>query len=194
MRKVVVTNHVTLDGVMQSPGGREEDTRGGFEHGGWAAPYGDEVMGQVMAQGMASTGALILGRKTYEHFYSFWPHQTDNPYTEKLNNTEKYVASRTLSEPLPWMNSTLLKGDAADAVAALKAEAPDGQLAILGSGELIHSLMQRGLIDEFLLTIHPLVLGSGRRLFRDGGPYAKLKLVDSRPTTTGVVIATYQTA
>jgi dihydrofolate reductase len=191
MSRLVVVDHVTLDGVMQAPGGREEDTRGGFEHGGWAAPYGDEVMGGVMARHMASGRALILGRRTYEHFYSFWPHQTDNPYTDVLNDTQKYVASRTLSEPLPWMNSTLLGGDVADAVAGLKEE-PGGDLVILGSGDLIQTLLQRRLIDEFLLTIHPLVLGSGRRLFLDGGPYAKLKLVDCRPTTTGVIIATYQ--
>jgi dihydrofolate reductase len=193
MSKIVVTSHVTLDGVVQSPASPDEDTRDGFERGGWAAPYGDEVMGEVMAAGMASTRALILGRRTYEHFYSFWPHQTDNPYTEVLNNTQKYVASRTLSEPLPWMNSTLLGGDVGDAVAKLKQE-PGGDLVILGSGDLIQTLLQRDLIDEFLLTIHPLVLGSGHRLFRDGGPYAKLKLVDSKPTTTGVMIATYQRA
>jgi dihydrofolate reductase len=122
---------------------------------------------------------------------SFWPRQKDNPYTEVLNNAQKYVASRTLTGPLPWMNSTLLEGDAAEAVARLK-QRPGKALAVLGSGDLIQSLMQHELVDEFLLTIHPIVVGSGRRLFRDGGALARLKLVDCKPTTTGVIVATYQ--
>ncbi|MGH2518004.1 MAG: dihydrofolate reductase family protein [Ktedonobacterales bacterium] len=193
MRKIVVTNHVTLDGVMQAPGRPDEDTRGGFAHGGWAQPYGDAVMGNVMGERMAQGGALLLGRRTYEDFYSVWPNQTDNPYTEVLNNTQKYVASTTLAEPLPWSNSTLLSGDAAEAVARLK-EQPGKDIVILGSGALIQSLLRRNLIDEYLLTIHPLVLGSGRRLFPDGGAFAALRLVDSKTTTTGVVIAIYQPA
>jgi dihydrofolate reductase len=192
MGRIVVTNHLTLDGVMQSPGGRDEDRRGGFEHGGWAVPYGDEVMGAEMAKGMAGEGSLLLGRFTYEAFAAFWPHQTDgNPYTDVLNRTQKYVASTTLEEPLPWENSKLLRGDVPEAVGALKAEL-DHDLGILGSGELIRSLMPHGLIDEYLLTIHPLVLGQGRRLFGEGGPYAPLTLVDTKPTTTGVVIARYR--
>jgi dihydrofolate reductase len=191
MSTIVVTNHVTLDGVMQSPASPDEDTRGGFTHGGWAAPYQDEVIFAKMAEGMARPGALLLGRRTYEHFAAFWPTQTDNPYTEVLNNTQKYVASRTLSEPLPWQNSTLLQGDAADAVAELKASR-DGYLNILGSGDLIASLLPRGLIDEWLLTIHPLVLGSGRRLFPDGSPHTSLELTEVKPATTGVLIATYR--
>jgi dihydrofolate reductase len=111
MSKIVVTNHLTLDGVMQAPAGPDEDRRGGFEHGGWATPNNDEVMGRVMGEGMSQGGALLLGRWTYEAFYAFWPHQKDNPYTEVLNNSQKYVASTTLTEPLPWMNSTLLEGD-----------------------------------------------------------------------------------
>jgi len=140
---------------------------------------------------MSRPGELLLGRRTYENFAAFWPHQEDNPYTERLNASQKYVASTTLEEPLPWQNSTLLQGDAADAVAELKAQ-PGKDLTILGSGALIRSLMRRSLIDELLLTIHPLVLGSGRRLFADDGTYAALKLVDSKPTTTGVIIATYR--
>jgi dihydrofolate reductase len=182
---------MTLDGVMQSPGGPEEDPRGGFEHGGWAAPNTDDVMGRKMGEGMSQGGALLLGRLTYEFFYSYWPEQKDNPYTDVLNNTQKYVASRTLTEPLPWENSTLLEGDAADAVAELK-EQPGKNLVVLGSGELIQSLRRRGLIDEYILMIHPLVLGSGRRLFPEGSPYGGLQLVDSLTTTTGVVIATYR--
>jgi dihydrofolate reductase len=191
MSRVVVIHHVTLDGVMQAPGGPDEDPRGGFQHGGWAVPNNDEVMGRVMAEGMAEGGPLLLGRRTYENFYAFWPKQQDNPFTEVLNNAQKYVASTTLQEPLPWQHSTLLKGDAAAAVAELK-EQPGKDIGILGSGVLIQSLMRRDLIDEYLLMIHPLILGSGRRLFPDGSPYAALRLVDSLTTTTGVVIATYR--
>jgi len=197
MSKVVVTNNVTLDGVMQAPARPDEDTRGGFTHGGWAIPYNDSVMASVMAErmaeGMSRGGALLLGRRTYEDFYAVWPKRTDNPYTEVLNNSQKYVASTTLQEPLPWRNSTLLKGDAAEAVARLK-EQSDKDLGILGSGELIQSLMRHNLIDEYVLLIFPLVLGSGRRLFRDGGVPATLRLVNSVTTTTGVIIATYQPA
>jgi dihydrofolate reductase len=193
MSRVVVINHVTLDGVMQAPGRPDEDQRGGFEHGGWAQPYNDEVMGRVLGARMAQGGPLLLGRRTYEDFAGFWPMQKDNPYTEVLDNTQKYVASRTLNEPLPWRNSTLLPGDAAEAVAVLK-EQSEQDIGVLGSGALLQSLMRRNLVDEFLLLIHPLVLGSGRRLFPDGGPRAALRLADSVTTTTGVVIATYQPA
>jgi dihydrofolate reductase len=191
MSKIVVINHLTLDGVMQAPGRPDEDPRGGFEHGGWAIPRNDEVMGRVMGEGMGRGGSLLLGRFTYEAFYAFWPHQTDNPYTEVLNSTQKFVASTTLSEPLPWMNSTLLEGDIAEAVGKLK-DQTGKDIVVLGSGELIQSLMQHDLVDEYLLMIHPVVLGSGRRLFRDGAPPADLRLVDSVTTTTGVVIARYQ--
>jgi dihydrofolate reductase len=191
MRTLTVFNSLTLDGVMQAPGRTDEDTRGGFAHGGWAAPYMDEVMGRVAAEGMAGQGALLLGRRTYQDFHSFWPHQTDNPFTEVLDSTRKYVASTTLAEPLPWRNSTLLEGDAAEAVARLK-EQPGEDLTVLGSGELVQSLRRHDLVDRYVLLLHPLVLGSGRRLFPDGGPAATLRLVDSVPTTTGVIIATYQ--
>jgi dihydrofolate reductase len=191
--KVVVVNNVTLDGVMQAPARPDEDTRGGFTHGGWAAPYTDAVMGQTMAEGMTTSGALLLGRRTYEDFYAVWPNRTDNPYTEVLNNAQKYVASTTLTEPLPWQNSTLLKGDVAEAVASLKQQ-PGKDIVILGSGELIQALMRRNLIDEFVLLIFPLALGSGRRLFIDGGVFATLRLTNTVTTTTGVVIATYQVA
>jgi dihydrofolate reductase len=187
MSRISVVNHVTLDGVMQAPGRPGEDTRGGFEHGGWAVPYFDEVLGRAMGERMTSDGAMLLGRRTYEDFAGFWPKQTDNPFTPVLNQRRKYVASTTLTEPLAWENSTLLTGDVGDAVAAL-----DVDLTVLGSGELIRALMQRDLIDEFVLTIHPLVLGTGRRLFADGGPPATLELVGATPTTTGVVITTYR--
>jgi dihydrofolate reductase len=190
MSKVVVFTNLTLDGVMQAPGRPDEDRRGGFEHGGWATPYATM---EAAEESMAYTGALLLGRRTYEDFYAVWPNRTDNPFTAVLNNTQKYVASTTLEEPLSWSNSTLLKGDAAEALARLKQE-PGKHLVVLGSGELIQSLMRRNLVDEYVLLIHPLVLGSGRRLFTDDGAFAALRLVDTRTTTTGVVIATYQPA
>lgn len=176
---------------MQAPGRADEDNRDGFSRGGWAAPYNDAVMGQVMGAGMAQTGALLLGRRTYEDFASVWPQRKDNPFSEVLDNTTKYVASTTLTEPLPWKNSILLSGDAADAVADLRAR-PGRDLVILGSGALIQSLQRRGLIDSYVLLIHPLVLGSGRRLFPDRTWPADLRLLDSVATTTGVVIATYK--
>jgi dihydrofolate reductase len=194
MRTITVTNNLTIDGVMQAPGGVDEDCRDDFAYGGWAVPYNDPVKGRIMAEGMAKRGALLFGRRTYEHFFKVWPGRTDNPFTEVLDNTQKYVASRTLEEPLPWKNSTLLRGDAHDAVAKLKQE-PGVDLVILGSGELIRSLMRRNLIDRFILIIHPLVLGTGRRMFADdGGAFAKFRLTDSVPTTTGAIITTYDLA
>ena len=192
MTRLVVFMNLTLDGVMQAPGRPDEDVRGGFAHGGWAIPYADPTMGKVAAESMATTGALLFGRRTYEDFYAVWPNRKDNPFTEVLNNTKKYVASTTLKEPLPWSNSTLLKGDAAKAVAELKAQ-PGKDIVVLGSGALLQSLMLHQLIDEYVLQIHPLVLGSGSRLFNDG-PFATLRLVGTTTTTTGVVIATYQPA
>jgi dihydrofolate reductase len=193
MGRVVVFESLTLDGVMQAPGRPDEDVRGGFQHGGWAGPYVDEVMLGVAAEGMSKGGALLFGRRTYEDFYSVWPNQTDNPFTEVLNNSQKYVASSTLEEPLPWANSTLLGGDVAEAVERVKAQL-EKDLVVLGSGELVQTLMRHDLVDEYLLQIYPLVLGTGRRLFRDGSPVTAMKLVDTRTTTTGVVIATYRPA
>lgn len=187
MSKVVVFTNVTLDGVMQAPGHPDEDRRGGFEHGGWAAPY---AAMESTGNNIANT-SLLLGRRTYENFYAFWPNQTDNPFTEILNNMQKYIASNTLEEPLAWNNSTLLQGDAAEAVTRLKAEL-DKDLLILGSGELIQSLMKHNLVDEYVLHIHPLVLGVGRRLLPDSCAFAALQLVGAKTTPTGVVVATYQ--
>lgn len=193
MSKLVVNENLTLDGVMQSPADPDEDRRDGFERGGWAPPYFDQVMGDAAAEGMAKEGAMLFGRRTFEQFASFWPTQPDdNPFAAVLNNRQKYVASRTLEEPLSWANSTLLRGDATEAVAELKEQGTD--FVVLGSGELVRSLMQANLVDEYVLLIHPLVLGSGRRLFVDDGPSASLRLVDTKTTTTGVVIATYQPA
>jgi dihydrofolate reductase len=191
MSKIIVFNNVTLDGVMQAPGRPDEDTRGGFKYGGWALPYADPAIGKAAGESMATTGGLLFGRRTYEDFYSVWPNRKDNPFTDVLNNTQKYVASTTLKEPLLWMNSILLKGDVPQAVATLKAQ-PGRDLVILGSGELIQTLMRHNLVDQYMLLIHPLVLGSGRHLFRDSGTPATLRLVDSKSTGTGVVIATYE--
>jgi dihydrofolate reductase len=193
MSKIVVMENVSLDGVMQAPGRADEDTHGGFAHGGWALPYNDAVKGRIMGAGMANVGSLLFGRLTYEDFYRVWPNRTDNPFTAVLDNAQKYVASRTLTEPLPWQNSTLLRGEAADTVARLKKQAGK-DILIMGSGELVRSLIGHQLIDVFKLLIHPLVLGSGRRLFPDEGSLAALRLVDSVTTTTGVVIATYEPA
>ena len=151
-------------------------------------------MAEAAGEGMASGAAMLFGRRTYEDFAKVWPNMPDdNPFTAVLNNSTKYVASRTLKEPLSWNNSQLLAGDAADAVAALKEE-PGKDMVVLGSGDLIQSLMRRNLVDEYRLLIHPLILGSGRRLFLDGGRLTRLRLVDTKTTTTGVLIATYQPA
>jgi dihydrofolate reductase len=188
--RVVVMNHVSLDGVMQAPGRADEDTRGGFAHGGWAGAYMDDVLLSALGERRAESGGVVLGRRSYEDMLGYWNTQ-DGPFKTALNSASKYIASRTLRSPLPWPNSTLLEGDAADAVAELK-KRPGNDLGIMGSGELIASLQPRGLIDEFMLMIYPLVLGSGRRLFREGTPMSRLELMDATTTTTGVVIATYR--
>jgi dihydrofolate reductase len=192
MGKVVVVQNVSLDGVIQAPGGADEDRRGDFPYGGWARPYADRVMAETMGRGMAEDGAMLFGRRTYEQFHGFWSTQTDgNPYTEVLNRKRKYVASRSLTGPLPWVNSTALTGDVMAEVADLKRAPAD--LTVLGSGALVRSLAVAGLIDEYVLSIHPLTLGTGTTLFPDGR-YATLELIDSVPTTTGVIIARYRPA
>jgi len=188
MSNIVACINVTLDGVMQAPGRTDEDVRDGFTHGGWAAPYA--AMAQA-GEVFGNTGALLLGRRTYEDFYKVWPKRTDSPFTPWLNSIPKYVASRTLAEPLPWVNSTLLRGDAATSVRALKQQ-PGKDLLIMGSGELVRALMRAALIDVYVLLIHPLVLGSGRRLFAGDGVLAKLALANSTTTPSGVIIATYR--
>lgn len=192
MRRISVTVSLTLDGVMQAPGRPDEDVRGGFQRGGWANGYNDEVMSRAMAEGMSQQNELLFGRRTYEDFFSVWPNRTDNPFTAVLDRTEKYVASRTMSEPLPWQNSTLLAGDAAQSVTDLKRR-PGPDLTVLGSGDLIRTLRRAGLVDEYTLLIHPLLLGAGTRLFPDGPP-SDLQLLKCLTTTTGVIIATYQQA
>jgi dihydrofolate reductase len=191
-RRVIVNNNVTLDGVMQAPARPDEDTRGGFTHGGWATPYFDDFMAREASVGMDGGTEFLIGRRTYEDFAAVWPTMpADNPFTKVMNESTKHVVSTTLREPLDWANSKLIDGDAATAVAALKAEAgPD--LVILGSGELVRSLMDEDLIDEYRLLIHPLVLGEGIKLFTDDQDFKKLQLADAKPTTTGVIIASYQ--
>jgi len=192
MGKITVINNISLDGVMQAPAAADEDTRGGFTHGGWTKPYQDEVMGKKMGEMMASgkdSGSMLFGRRTYEHLFSVWANKSDNPFSEHLNKIQKYVASTTLKEPLPWQNSTLLNGDVTGAIENLKS-GENKNLAILGSGELIKSLIESNLIDEFVLLIFPVVLGTGRRLFPQN--YFKLQLVENIKTTAGVIIATYK--
>jgi dihydrofolate reductase len=191
VRRVIINEQLTLDGVMQGPGAPDEDTSGGFEHGGWAMPYFDEAMGEAAGEGMGSAGGLLLGRKTYEIFAAYWPKQGDDvPFASFLNRVPKYIASRTLREPLEWNNSHLLKGDVADAVRRLKEE-DGGDLVVLGSGDLAQTLIDEGLIDVYDLWIDPIVLGTGKRLFREGVPKTRLKLVGSKTSTTGVAMLTY---
>lgn len=192
MGRIIVNMSLTLDGVIQAPGRSDEDTRDGFSFGGWALQYFDPIMFSPPADGKMPD--MLFGRRTYEDFYKVWPNRDDgNPFTAVLNNSQKYVASNTLQEPLPWMNSTLLKGDVPAAIAAVKQQA-ENNLVILGSGELIQSLLPHNVIDEFVLSIHPLILGTGRRLFPDGSPFAALKLVETKIASTGVIIATYHPA
>lgn len=192
MRKVIVSEFLTVDGVMQAPGDTDEDRREGFEHGGWQAPYFDEVMGNAVSEGIDAADGLLLGRRTYDLFAAFWPNQPDD-FAGTMNGIPKFVASRTLEEPLKWENSTLLKGDAAKAVATLK-EQSGGNLLVIGSGDFAQTLMQNGLVDEYQLMVHPVVLGSGARLFREETPRIALRLTDSKTTGTGALILTYQPA
>ena len=191
--RIVVINHVTLDGVMQGPGGLDEDTRDGFDQGGWAATEigsPDPAIAAAMGARMAESDGLLLGRRTYEDLLAIWNEQ-GGPFKDALNNAQKYVASTTLTEPLAWPNSTLVT-DVVAGVAELRAR-PGRELHILGSGDLLRTLLPHGLVDELLLMIHPVVLGRGHRLFPDGTPVS-LDLVDATVTPSGVVITTYRTA
>jgi len=194
MRKLAINTFLTLDGVMQAPGGPEEDPTGGFTQGGWSFGYWDDAMGQRMGESMARGFDLLLGRRTYEIFAAHWPHvsEAEDPGAAALNKAKKYVASRTL-ERVDWTNSTLLEGDVATAVAKLKAQ--DGpEIQVHGSANLIQTLIKHGLIDEYRLWIFPVVVGRGKRLFADGVVPAGLELLDSKTSTTGVVMATYAPA
>ncbi len=192
MRKLVVSTFITLDGVMQAPGGTEEDPSGGFAYGGWSFNYWDDMMGQVMGEFMAKPSELLLGRKTYEIFAAHWPYIKDDPVADKLNSVKKYVVSRTLDEA-SWNNSTLVTGDVAQAVRSLK-EQKGHEIQVHGSGNLIQTLLKHDLIDEFRLWIFPVTVGKGKRLFGEGTQPAGLKLIDSKTSTTGVIIATYEPA
>jgi dihydrofolate reductase len=195
MRKVIVNEFMSLDGIVQAPGGEDEDTTGGFEHGGWHMRYMEEPAQKRVLEGIVEAGGFILGRRTYEIFAAYWPNapEEEQVIAEPLNTKPKYVASRTLSDPLEWQNSTVLQGDVPEAVTALKQE--DGaDLHVIGSTELVQTLIEHDLVDEFRLMIDPVVLGGGKRIFRDDGAFRPLRLVDSLVTTTGAIIATYAPA
>jgi len=193
VRTLAVIESVTLDGVMQGLGSPDEDRDDGFEYGGWGAPYGDEVLGEKAAEGMPQTTAYLFGRKTYEHMAAHWPHEPDeNPIAAHLNATPKYVVTRTLTS-LDWAGSHVLDGDVVESVNELKAQG-DGTISVLGSGVLVQTLIENDQVDEYLLVLHPLVLGAGKRLFGRTPRPLPMRLVDCTPTTTGVVLLTYRPA
>lgn len=194
MRKVIVGTFLTLDGVYQAPGSPEEDTEGGFQHGGWQGPYFDPDAGRFISEAYAATGAMLLGRVTYQIFAAYWPSAPeDDPLAKQMNSMPKYVVSTTLNE-VKWNNSRLIKENVAEQVAELKRQPGSGNLAVVGSGKLAQTLMQHNLIDEYELWVHPAVLGSGKRLFGNGIPKTDLRLVGTKTTGSGIVILTYQPA
>jgi dihydrofolate reductase len=195
MRKVVVNEWMTLDGVVQAPGAADEDTSGGFTHGGWHMPYFDDLSRNWVVEGYAGAGGFLLGRRTYELLASYWPHASEEEQViaAPLNSLPKYVASTTLEDPLEWEHSTVLRGDVAEAVSALKKE-DGGDLHVIGSPAFVQTLIEHDLADEFRVMIDPLVVGGGKRLFRDSGALRPLRLVESQVTTTGAILATYATA
>jgi dihydrofolate reductase len=192
MRQLIAQTFLTLDGVMQAPGGPEEDDSGGFAHGGWSVSYWDEQMGQVMGEATSKPFAMVLGRKTYDIMAAYWPHASEEEGASTFNEATKYVASRSRPR-LEWSHSVPIEGDAAEGIEALKQE--DGpELQVHGSGNLIQTLLRHSLVDEYRLWIFPLVIGSGKRLFAEGTVPSGLKLLDSRTSTTGVVMGTYEPA
>ncbi|HET7034836.1 MAG TPA: dihydrofolate reductase family protein [Thermomicrobiaceae bacterium] len=195
MRDIIISTFVTLDGIMQAPGGPEEDPSGGFAHGGWSVGYWDDAIGQAMAESMGKPFDLLLGRKTYEIFAAYWPHATAEEGAEQLNNARKYVVSTTLDRA-SWQNSVLIsprERDVPDQIRRLK-EQEGPEIQVHGSSRLIQTLIQHDLIDRYFLKIFPVLLGTGKRLFGDGSNPAGLRLLDSRTSTTGVIIATYERA
>jgi dihydrofolate reductase len=195
MRKVIVTEWMSLDGVVQAPGAADEDTTGGFQYGGWHLPYFDDLSMSWVVETLTAAGGFLLGRRTYECFAAHWPNASEEEQVvaEPLNTRPKYVASRTLTEPLAWQNSTVLQGDLAEAVAALK-QADGGDLLVIGSTQLVQMLIEHDLVDEFRVMIDPLLVGGGKRIFRDDGVLRPLRLVDHKVTTTGAIVATYAPA
>ncbi len=193
MRKLAVVEFVTLDGVMQGLGGADEDLHDGFDYGGWSAPYGDEVLARQAGDGVGQTTAYLFGRRTYEHMAAHWPNEpADNPMAASLNATPKYVATRTLRQrDVGWANCHVIQGDVIEAVRGLKSEG-DGFVTVLGSGVFVQTLIDNDLIDTYRIMLHPLVLGSGKRLFRDYRHPFRLRLADCTPTTTGVLLLTYE--
>ena len=191
MREVIVSEFLTLDGVMQAPGLPDEDRSGGFEHGGWQVWLMDGEAGTLVTEGLKATGALLLGRVTYEIFAGFWPAApADDPIAQTINGLPKYVASTTLVEPLPWANSHVIR-DVAQQVARLKEE-DGGGIRVIGSGALVQTLMEHDLVDRYELLIYGIVLGTGKRLFREGSPRTSLRLVESRASKSGVLMLTYE--
>jgi dihydrofolate reductase len=192
MRNVIVNEFMSLDGVVQAPGAEDEDTSGGFRHGGWHLQYFDDLSQKWVLDGITGAGGFLFGRRTYETFAAYWPNapEEEQMIAEPLNSLPKYVASRTLAEPLEWQNSTLLRGEVAEAVAALKQE-NGADLQVIGSTELVQTLIEHGLIDEFRVMLDPLVLGGGKRLFRDDGALRPFQLVAHDVTTTGAILAAY---
>ena len=192
MGKVIVQEWMTLDGVVQAPGAADEDPSGGFGHGGWSLPYFDEVAMKWAVENVATADGYLLGRRTYEVFAAHWPtaSEAEQPLAEPLNTKPKYVASTTLSEPLEWQHSTVLEGDVAGAVAALKQQ-DGGDLLVIGSPRLVQTLVGHDLVDEFRVMVDPLVVGGGKRLFGDDGTLRRLRLLDSQVTTTGAILATW---
>jgi dihydrofolate reductase len=189
-----VSEFLTLDGVMQGPGGPDEDRRGGFEYGGWMLASNDDAVGDYILEGLAGCGGLLIGRRTYDIFAGYWPLQPPgDPWAAIMNDLPKYVVSRTLSEPLSWSGSTLVMGDIAEGIRRLK-KGPGKDIFVIGSGELVQTLMRDDLVDEYRLMVHPLVLGTGMRLFREGSPKTALTLTGTKATSKGVVILTYRTA
>jgi dihydrofolate reductase len=196
MRRLIVNEFMSLDGVTQAPGAADEDTSGGFKHGGWNLRYmADQVAQKWALGGIVEAGGFLLGRRTYEIFSAYWPNapEEEQVIAEPLNTKPKYVASTTLDEPLGWQNATLLRGDVADAVTALKQEVGD-DIHVIGSTQLVQTLTEHDLVDEFRIMIDPLFLGGGRRLFRNDGTLRPLRLVDGQVTTTGAILATYAPA
>jgi dihydrofolate reductase len=195
MRKVIVNEFLSLDGVAQAPGAADEDTTGGFEHGGWHMRYFDDLSQKWVLEGLTQAGGFLLGRRTYEIFATYWPNapEEEQVVARPLNTLPKYVASTTLTEPLEWQNSTVLQGEVAQAVTALKRE--DGaDLHVIGSTNLVQTLIEHDLVDEFRVMIDPVTLGGGKRIFRDDGALRPLRLVDGQVTTTGAFLATYAPA